>query len=71
MSQKPGLGAGWPEGDVYAWAACEFSSMKALRSYLREERGLGADSLYISSYWKSGLTEEDHKLAKREDAEAA
>lgn len=61
----------WPQGDVYAWAACEFSAMKALRTYLREERGLGPDSLYISSYWKSGLTEEDHKVAKREDAEAA
>ena len=61
----------WPKGKAYAWAACEFSAMKQLRAYLREERGLGADSLYISSYWKSGLTEEDHKVAKREDAEAA
>ena len=62
--------AGWPQGNVYAWAACEFSAMQALRAYLRDERGLGPDSLYISSYWKSGLTEEAHKLAKREDAEA-
>ncbi|GAA5055598.1 siderophore-interacting protein [Erythrobacter westpacificensis] len=61
----------WPQGEVYAWAACEFSSMKQLRAYLRGEHGLGPDSLYISSYWKSGLTEEDHKIAKREDAEAA
>lgn len=61
---------GWPEGDVYAWSACEFSAMQGLRAYLRDERGLGPDRLYISSYWKSGLTEEDHKLAKREDAEA-
>jgi len=44
--------------------------MQALRAYLRDERGLGPDRLYISSYWKSGLTEEAHKLAKREDAEA-
>jgi len=64
-------GEPWPQGDVYAWAAAEFSAMKQLRSYLREERGLGPDSLYISSYWKSGLTEEDHKIAKREDAVAA
>ncbi|MFB0612158.1 siderophore-interacting protein [Aurantiacibacter poecillastricola] len=60
----------WPQGDVHAWAACEFSSMKALRGLLREERGLGPDRLYISSYWKSGLDEDNHKLAKREDAEA-
>lgn len=62
--------AGWPAGSVYAWAACEFSAMQALRAYLRDERGLGPDRLYISSYWKSGLTEDAHKLAKREDAEA-
>ncbi|MEN7535623.1 siderophore-interacting protein [Aurantiacibacter flavus] len=59
----------WPQGDVYAWAACEFSGMKALRSLLRDERGLGPDSLYISSYWKSGLNEDAHKIAKREDAQ--
>jgi len=61
---------GWPDGDVYAWCASEFTAMQNLRSYLREERGLGPDRLYISSYWKSGLTEEDHKRIKREDAEA-
>lgn len=62
--------AGWPQGRVHAWAACEFSAMLLLRSYLREERKLGPDEVYLSSYWKSGLTEEAHKLAKREDAEA-
>lgn len=60
----------WPDGEVYAWVACEFSAMQALRGYLRDERGLGPDRLYISSYWKSGLTEDAHKIAKREDAEA-
>jgi len=59
----------WPV-DVSAWAACEFSAMQRLRTYLRDERGLGPDRLYISSYWKSGLTEDAHKVAKREDAMA-
>lgn len=59
----------WP-GEVYGWAACEFSAMQRLRAYLRDERGLGPDALYISSYWKSGLTEEAHKVVKREDAMA-
>ena len=59
-----------PQQETYAWVACEFSAMKALRTLLREERGLGPDRLYISSYWKSGLTEDAHKIAKREDAEA-
>lgn len=62
-------GFGWPEGRVYGWAACEFSSMTRLRTYLRGERSLGSDQLYLSSYWKSGLAEEAHKIAKREDAE--
>lgn len=55
---------------VQAWAACEFSAMQRLRAYLRDERGLGPDELYISSYWKSGLTEDAHKVAKREDSMA-
>lgn len=60
-----------PGGDgVYAWVACEFSAMRALRDYLRGERGLGPDRLYISSYWKKGATEETHKVVKRQDAEA-
>ncbi len=61
----------WPQGKVYAWAACEFSAMQRLREYLRHERGLNSGELYLSSYWKSGLTEDAHKVAKREDAEAA
>lgn len=80
VNPQPGLGGAplakavrsieWPDADVYAWCACEFSSMQAIRTYLRGERGLGPDRLYISSYWKSGLTEEDHKVAKRDDAMA-
>ena len=59
-----------PEGQLAAWAACEFSSMRNLRAFLRDDLGLRGESLYISSYWKAGLIEDEHKLAKREDAEA-
>ena len=59
-----------PAGRIAAWVACEFSSMRVLREYLRGELGLGGDDLYISSYWKHGLEETAHKLVKREDAEA-
>lgn len=58
----------WPQGSAYAWAACEFSSMKRLRAYLRGERHLGPDQLYLSSYWKSGLDEDAHRVAKRADS---
>ena len=62
---------GWHEGRVYGWVACEFTSMRELRAYLREERGLGPADLYISSYWKSGASEDAHKVIKREDFEAS
>jgi len=55
---------------VAGWAACEFSSMRELRKYLREELGLGPRELYISSYWKHGLDESAHKKVKRQDAVA-
>lgn len=61
--------AEWPQEQTYGWVACEFSAMRALRGYLREECGLGPDRLYISSYWKSGLDEDTHKGVKRADAE--
>ena len=59
-----------PSGRIAGWAACEFASMQALRAFLRDELGLGRGSLYISSYWKAGLVEDEHKVAKRADAEA-
>lgn len=59
----------WPTGSVYAWAACEFAAMRALRTYLREERALGPDRLYISSYWQAGSTEDRHRDVKRADLE--
>lgn len=59
----------WPSGRVSAWVACEFSSMRALRRHLREERGLDRKQFYISSYWKLGSDETSHKALKREDAE--
>ena len=58
----------WMEGRPSVWAACEFASMRALRDYFRGERGLGNDSLYVSSYWKAGSNEDSHRVAKRQDA---
>ena len=58
----------WREGRVYAWSATEFDVMKRVRLYLREERGRGPDQLYISSYWKHGLVEDQHREIKQADA---
>lgn len=55
---------------AYVWVACEFEAMKLLRQFFRVEHGLGKEQLYISSYWKRGMVEDDHKRIKRVDAEA-
>lgn len=60
----------WLAGTPSVWAACEFSAIRQLRDYFRTERGLDSSNLYISSYWKTGTNEDNHKIAKREDATA-
>ncbi|MEL0168701.1 MAG: siderophore-interacting protein [Pseudomonadaceae bacterium] len=59
----------WPSGRVSVWAACEFAGMRALRQFLREERAIARGDLYISSYWKLGVNEDQHKQEKRADAD--
>ncbi|PKR59713.1 siderophore-interacting protein [Thalassospira lohafexi] len=61
----------WHDGRPSVWAACEFTSMKELRSYFRNDRNLGKDDFYISSYWKLGMNEDKHKVIKSEDAQNA
>ena len=60
----------WLQGRPSIWAACEFSGMRALRQHLKQDRQVERQDLYISSYWKLGSSEDQHKAAKREDAEA-
>lgn len=60
----------WLEGTPSIWAASEFSTMRALRDYFKKERQVQKGELYISSYWKRGLTEEQHKVTKREDEQS-
>ncbi|EPQ9984885.1 siderophore-interacting protein [Vibrio vulnificus] len=59
----------WLAGRASVWCACEFDSMRQLRQYFRNEREVGRDHIYISSYWKNGVSEDGHKVLKREDAE--
>jgi NADPH-dependent ferric siderophore reductase len=59
----------WPEQRVSVWAACEFTSMLALRRHFRDVRGVTRQDMYISSYWKQGSDETSHKAIKRADAE--
>ncbi len=48
----------------------EFDSMRALRQYFRNEKEVDRENIYISSYWKQGVSEDGHKVIKREDAES-
>ena len=59
--------AEWQTGKVAVWAACEFKTMKKIRQYLKVKRGVEKSHLYISSYWKKGDTEEEHKVIKQAD----
>ena len=58
------------DGRLAAWVACEFKTMKKIRHYLKVERAVERTHLYISSYWKKGNTEEQHKVIKQADADA-
>lgn len=60
----------WLPGTCSVWCACEFETMRELRQYFRNEKQVGRERIYISSYWKNGVTEDGHKVIKREDAEA-
>ncbi|MFM2624570.1 siderophore-interacting protein [Vibrio owensii] len=59
----------WKTGEAAVWCACEFDSMRALRQYFRNEKEVERKNLYLSSYWKQGVSEDGHKIIKREDAE--
>ncbi len=60
----------WLDGEVSVWCACEFDAMRAMREYFKDQRQVARDSIYLSSYWKRGVTEDGHKVLKRQDMEA-
>ena len=58
----------WLNGKPYVWVACEFNKMKSLRHFFQKNKEIGKNEMYISSYWKLGLDQEEHKLVKKEDS---
>ena len=60
----------WLPGTPYPWFAGEFSTMRLVRRYFRNDRGIDKRAMYVSSYWKIGDTDEGMKRAKRMDPEA-
>ena len=59
----------WLPGQAAVWAATEFSSMRKLRAFFKHHCGIPRTHLYVSSYWKIGYSEDQHKVAKKQDAE--
>lgn len=57
----------WHKAKHSVWVACEFKTMRKIRHYLKVERSIEKSHLYISSYWKKGNTEEQHKVTKQAD----
>ena len=53
----------------FAYIASEFTSVKAIRQYLKGELGWSKDELYAFSYWKAGVAEDQSasdRLAEKE-----
>lgn len=54
----------------FAYIACEFSAVKAIRQYLRSENGWSRDEVYAYSYWKAGVAEDasaEDRRAEQQD----
>ena len=60
----------WHAGTPAVWVACEFSEMRAIRTWLKDVKAVPHKQVYISSYWKKGRSEDQHKIEKRLDSDA-
>ena len=57
----------WLSYQPWVWVACEFELMKKLRNFLIKDKEILKENIYISSYWKKGLDQEEHKIIKKKD----
>jgi NADPH-dependent ferric siderophore reductase len=60
----------WLPGRVNAWVAGEISPSLAIRTWLKNQRGLPRTDRYVSSYWQIGQTEDGHRVTRRNTADA-
>lgn len=44
----------FPPGQCFVWVALEFHAARAIRRYLREERGIEKDWIKAAAYWQRG-----------------
>tara|TARA_R110002110_G_scaffold255857_1_gene471735 strand:+ start:99 stop:308 length:210 start_codon:yes stop_codon:yes gene_type:complete len=55
-------------GEPSVFVAGEFSIAGIFRAFFRKERPTRKDLTYVSSYWKRGLVEPEHKAFKAQAA---
>ena len=53
-------GLSWPQGEGYAWVACETHIARSLRTHLLEVRQMPASLVKAAGYWRSG-SENSHE----------
>ena len=58
----------WLSGKPFIWVACEFNKMRSLRDFFKIHKKIENKDIYISSYWKKGLDQEEHKKIKKRDS---
>ncbi len=51
----------------FAYIAAEFSTVKSLRTYFRQQLGWTKEELYAYSYWKAGVAEDKSVTARQEE----
>lgn len=60
-----------PEVSKFGYLACELSTVKEIRSYLRKEIGWKQSELYAYSYWKAGVAQDQSQAERRNDMRSA
>lgn len=58
----------WRDGTVSVFAHGELAQIRDLKRHLVDERGLSADAMSISGYWRRGKDEDGFQAEKHEDA---
>ncbi|MEJ5051633.1 siderophore-interacting protein [Chryseobacterium culicis] len=59
-----------PETTKFGYVACEFSSVKEIRTYLRKEKNWTSQELYAYSYWKAGVAENESQADRHKEKDS-
>lgn len=55
---------------VFAYVACEYASVRALRGYFSRELGWSKNEYYAFSYWKAGVAEDQSAQSRKDERES-